>query len=102
MSSFQDEPVRNLPLVTPPRDGAQKRAASWQIAITFVAAAVIVTVFLWGINNQRIEGGSEQTAATQPTPATPHAANPGSPPAQAKNQEQKPTTNGQEIGRASC
>ena len=97
MNSFQEDPARDLPLIKPPQPG-ERRARGWQIAITLVAAVAIVAVFLWDINNQRPEGGNEQTAATQPAPATPHSANPQGAPA-AQNQPQKaPSTTGQGSG----
>lgn len=95
MNSFQENPARNLPLIKSPQPG-ERRARGWQIAITLVAAIAIVVVFLWGINNQRPEGGNEQTAATQPAPATPHSANPqGAPAAQNQPQKAPSTTTGQ-------
>ena len=89
MNSFQEDPARNLPLVKQPPQPGERPARGWQIAITLAAAVAIVAVFLWGINNERPEGGQEQTAATQPAPATPHSANPQGAP---------PTTTGQGTG----
>jgi hypothetical protein len=74
MTSPEDDPLRKLPLVSPPEPG-EKRAAWWQITIAAVGAIAIVYVFLWGINNQRDETSGQQTTASQPTPATPHGDN---------------------------
>ena len=70
MNSFEKDPLRNLPLVTPPQTG-KRRAAWWQITAAAIGAVVIVFVFLWGISNQRDETASRPTAATQATPASP-------------------------------
>jgi cytoskeletal protein RodZ len=67
MSSLQNDPVRNLPLVKPPQP-SEKRADGWQVAATAIAAVVIVSLFLWGINNQRDETTAGQQTATQATP----------------------------------
>ncbi len=90
MNQSDEKTVRNLPLVQPPQPG-EKRAAGWQIVMTALAAITIIAVFLWGVTNQRSESGGEQTAATQPAPATSHTANPqGGAPAQGHNQNQTP------------
>lgn len=70
MNSPENDPIRNLPLVTEPRVG-KKSAVGWQIALTAVGLIAIVTVFLFGINHQRDETADEQTAATMPTPVAP-------------------------------
>jgi hypothetical protein len=72
MNTFEDSATRNLPAVTE-RPRAEHSAARWQITLTFVAAAAIVAIFLWGLNNQRIETGGQETAATQPAPAAPQS-----------------------------
>lgn len=90
MNQSDEKTVRNLPLVQPPQPG-EKRAAGWQIVLTALAAITIIAVFLWGVTNQRSESGGEQTAATQPAPATSPTANPqGGAPAQEHNQNQTP------------
>jgi hypothetical protein len=90
MNQSDEKTVRNLPLVQPPQPGG-KRAAGWQIVLTALAAITIIAVFLWGVTNQRSESGGEQTAATQPAPATSQTANPqGGAPAQGQNQNQTP------------
>jgi hypothetical protein len=90
MNQSDEKTVQNLPLVQPPQPG-EKRAAGWQIVLTALAAITIIAVFLWGVTNQRSESGGEQTAATQPAPATSHTANPqGGAPAQGHNQNQTP------------
>jgi hypothetical protein len=71
MSSFENDPIRNL--VTE-RPRPEKKAARWRISLTFILAIAIVTVFLWGLNNQRSETGSQETAATHPMPAMPQGA----------------------------
>lgn len=70
MSSFENEPLRNLPLVTEPRS-AHKPAAPWQVLLTALGLTAIVATFLFGINHQRGETAGEQTAATTPTPVAP-------------------------------
>ena len=70
MKSHEDDPLRNLPLVTPPQPG-KRRAAWWQITAAAIGAVAIVFLLLWGINNQRDETAGQPTAATQATPATP-------------------------------
>lgn len=85
MSTLNQDPMRNLPVVTPPPTG-NKRAAGWQKTVTAIAAIAIVAIFLWGLNNQRDESTGEQSAGTQPTPVAPQGASP--PPAQAQNQQQ--------------
>ncbi|HEY7230111.1 MAG TPA: hypothetical protein VH558_07055 [Pseudolabrys sp.] len=93
MNSFDNDPVRNLPLVTQPRPGP-KRAAWWQIALTTVAVVAIVAIFLWGINNQHEEGADQQTAAKVTSPAMPEApSNAGAP--QDQSQKATPSTTGQ-------
>lgn len=63
-----NDPLRNLPIVTPPRPG-EKRARPWQIAATAIAAIAVIALVLYGLNSQRGEGeGGAQTAATQVTP----------------------------------
>lgn len=71
MNLFEKDSPRNLPLVTE-RPRPEKRAAKWQITITFAAAVTIVSIFLWGLNNQRNETNNQEPAASQPVPATPH------------------------------
>lgn len=102
MNSLGDDPIRNLPLVTEPR-GGKRRAATWQIVLTAVVLIAIVSVFLWGVNNQRDETAGEQTAATMPAPATPQtAAQQGQNSQQAgqqpQQQQQAPSTTGQGGG----
>jgi cytoskeletal protein RodZ len=92
MNSFDDDPVRNLPLVTQPRPGP-KRAAWWQIALTTFALVAIVAIFLWGVNNQHEEATDQQTAATQ-NPATPEAP-PSAVAPQDHTQKTNPSTTGQ-------
>jgi hypothetical protein len=79
--------------------GGKMRAATWQIALTTVVLIAIVSVFLWGINNQRDETAGGQTAATMPTPANPQGAGTqqGQSPQQAgqQPQQQAPSTTGQ-------
>ncbi|HEY6025029.1 MAG TPA: hypothetical protein VIV34_12735 [Pseudolabrys sp.] len=74
MSMLDKDPMQNLPMVTQPQSG-KKRAAGWQVTLTAIGAIAIVTIFLWGINNQRDETSGQHTAATQPTPASPQGAN---------------------------
>ncbi len=90
MSSFENDPIRNLPLVTPPRQ-ARKRAAGWQIALTALGVVAIVTVFLWGINNQRDETAGQQSATTAATPVAPQGKQAG----QNDAERQAPSTTGQ-------
>jgi len=73
MSSLENDPIRNLPVVTtePP---VNRSAASWQVLLTAVALVAIVTIFFWGINNQRDETAGEQTAATMPASVAPQSA----------------------------
>ena len=102
MSSFDKDPARNLPLVRSPEPD-EKRAAKWQIIATAIGAIVVVLIFLWGLNNQRVEGPSQQTAATQATPATPQGTNQPSVNADQKAQQQQnsnsaTTTTGQNSG----
>lgn len=88
MSDANDDPLRNLPVVQSPQP-ERNRAAGWQIALTTLAAITIVAVFLWGVSNQRSEGGREQPAATQSSSATPPPANPQvAAPAHAQDQRQ--------------
>jgi hypothetical protein len=68
VNSFEKDPLRNLPLVTPPQTG-ERRAAWWQITAAAIGAVAIVFVFLWGISNQRDENTGQPTAATQATPS---------------------------------
>jgi hypothetical protein len=70
VSSFDNEPQGNLPLVMPPQT-PNKRAAGWQTTAAALGAIAIVILFLWGINNQRDETSGQPTAATQTTPALP-------------------------------
>lgn len=70
MNSFEKDPLRNLPLVTPPQTG-KRRAAWWQITAAAIGAFAIIFVFLWGISNQRDETAGQPTAATQATPTSP-------------------------------
>lgn len=70
MNSSGNDPIRNLPLVTEPRRG-DRPAATWQVLLTAFGLIAIVTVFFWGLHNQRDETAGEQTAATTPTPVTP-------------------------------
>jgi hypothetical protein len=75
--------------------------ATWQIALTAFALITIVTVFFWGINNQRSETAGDQTAATMPTPATPKGADAQKDQAQAEGQQAgqpAPSTTGQGGG----
>ena len=90
MSSFEKDPIRNLPLVTPPGP-AKKGAAGWQIALTVFGAVAIVTVFLWGINNQRNGTAGQQSAATAAAPVVPQGTETG----QTDAQRQAPSTTGQ-------
>jgi hypothetical protein len=80
----ETDPVRQLPRVIAPQPG-KKRAAGWQIALTAVGLVAIVTVFLWGINNQRDETEGRQSAATTPMPAA----------SQNADGRQSPSTTGQ-------
>ncbi|HET7803523.1 MAG TPA: hypothetical protein VFL53_04725 [Pseudolabrys sp.] len=70
MNSLGNDPIRNLPLVTEPRNG-KKPASTWQIVLTAFGLVAIVAVFLFGINHQRDETAGQQTTATIPTPAAP-------------------------------
>jgi hypothetical protein len=70
VNSFKEDPLRNLPLVTPPQTG-KRRAAWWQITAAAIGAVAIIVVFLWGVSNQRDETAGEPTAATKATPASP-------------------------------
>jgi len=70
VNSFEKDPLRNLPLVTPPQTG-KRRAAWWQITAAAIGAVAIIFVFLWGISNQRDETAGQPTAATQATPTSP-------------------------------
>jgi hypothetical protein len=63
----QPDPIQNLALATQPRPG-ERRAAGWQIVLTAAVAVAVVTIFLWGINNQRDETAGQQTAATEAAP----------------------------------
>ena len=89
MNSLGNDPIRNLPLVTEPRDG-RKRAATWQVVLTAFGLVAIVTIFFWGINNQRDETAGEKTAATMPTSATPQGAD-----TQGQGEQQPASTTGQ-------
>jgi hypothetical protein len=66
-------PIKNLPVRQEPLPEA--RATSSQIGVTAIVLTAIVTIFLWGLNHQRTEAGSQQTAASQPapTPAAPQS-----------------------------
>jgi hypothetical protein len=91
------DPLKNLPLVTEPH--LTKRAAGWQIILTVFGFVAIVTLFFFGINHQRNETGSEQTAATTPTPVAPQ----GGDTQQGQGQQQSgqqppPSTTGQGGG----
>jgi hypothetical protein len=86
VNSFKEDPLRNLPLVTPPQTG-KSRAAWWQITAAIGAVAIIV-VFLWGISNQRDETAGEPTAATMATPASPQR-DAQQPPAQQNTQQSR-------------
>lgn len=88
MNSFEDDPLRKLPVVVAPPESGEKRATWWQITIAAIDAIAIVTVVFWGLNNQRDEASSQQTAGTQATPATP----PGDNPTQSNN---APATTGE-------
>jgi hypothetical protein len=100
MNSLENDPIRNLPLVTEPRD-TKRPAATWQIVLTAFGLIAIVTVFLWGINNQRDETAGQQTAATMPSTVSPQGGaeqnqnqqQAGQPP-----QQSKPSTTGQGGG----
>jgi hypothetical protein len=70
VSSFDNDPQGNLPLVMPPQI-PNKHAAGWQITAAALGAIAIVILFLWGINNQRDETSGQPTAATQATPTSP-------------------------------
>ena|GEM_PF-1118364 len=101
MNSFEKDPLRNLPLVTPPQTG-QKRAAWWQITAAAIGAVAIVFVFLWGISNQRDENTGQPTAAIQATPASPQGEAPQAPAqqniqqsGQQQGSSNPPTTTGQ-------
>src|SRR5262245_34219790 len=60
MNSSGNDPIRNLPLVTEPRR-ADRPAATWQVLLTAFGLIAIVTVFFWGLNNQR-----DETAGNKP------------------------------------
>lgn len=96
MNSFEENaeesPLRKLPLVTE-RARSETKAARWQINLTLVLAIAIVTIFLWGLNNQRGETTSEQTAASQPMPAMPHGTDQqaAQPPSNNQPQQQPPS-----------
>jgi hypothetical protein len=94
MSSFENDPARNLPLVTPPQP-SEKRAAGWQITATAIGVVIVIALFLWGLNNQRDETAGQQTAGTQPTQVTPQGAS-GPPPAQ---NQQPSVQNSQQAGQ---
>lgn len=102
MSSPENDPVRNLPLVTEPRR-ANRSAAIWQVLLTAFGLVAIVTLFFWGINNQRDETPDEQTAATMPTPVAPQAGDTQQGQQQGQQQagqqpQQPPSTTGQGGG----
>jgi len=101
MNSSGNDPIRNLPLVTEPRVG-QKHAATWQVLLTAFGLIAIVTVFFWGINNQRDETAGEQTAATTPTPVAPQGGDAQQSQQQGQQQaqqpQQQPSTTGQGGG----
>src|SRR5262245_45128383 len=89
MNSSGNDPIRNLPLVTEPRRG-DRLAAAWQVLPTAFALVAIVTVFFWGINNQRDETAGEQTAATMPTPVAPQGGDTQQSQQQGQQQAQQP------------
>jgi hypothetical protein len=101
--SFMDQPdpIRSLALATRPRP-PEKRAAGWQIALTAIGAIAIVTIFLWGINNQRDEAAGQQTATTEAAPpvqeAKPQGEQQQQPGQQQQVPNQAPATTGQGGG----
>ena len=101
MNSSGNDPIRHLPLVTEPRR-ADRPAATWQVLLTAFGLIAIVTVFFWGLNNQRDETAGEQTAATMPTPVAPQGgdAQQGQPQGQqqAQQPQQPSSTTGQGAG----
>src|SRR5262245_25056057 len=100
MSSPENDPIRNLPLVTEPRRG-DRRAATWQVLLTAFGLIAIITMFFWGLNNQRDETAGEQTTATTPTPVTPQGGDTqqGQQQGQQDQQpQQSPSTTGQAGG----
>lgn len=66
------------------------RAGGTQIAIVAVAIVVILSIFFYGVNNQRTEVAAPQTASTGATPVNPGA----SPPAAQAPSDQKPQQQG--------
>jgi hypothetical protein len=88
MSFMQPDPIQNRALTTQAQPG-EPRAAGWQIALTAVAAIAIVTVFLWGINNQRDESAGQQTAATEAGPTSQGSKQQGEQPPQTQQQQQE-------------
>ena len=97
MNSPGNDPIRNLPLVIKARDG-NRRAATWQVVMTAFALIAIVTVLLWGINNQRDETAGQQTAATMPAAATPQGADAAQGQRRQQAGQQAPSTTGQGAG----
>ena len=63
MNSLGNDPIRNLPLVIKARNG-NRRAATWQVVLTAFGLIAIVSVFFWGINNQRDKTAEQKTAST--------------------------------------
>jgi hypothetical protein len=71
-------------------DPEANRAGGTQIAIVAVAIVVILSIFFYGVNNQRTEVAAPQTASTGATPVNPGA----SPPAAQAPSDQKPQQQG--------
>ena len=93
MNSPDNDAIRNLPLVIETPD-ENKRANPWQIILTTFGLIAIVTIFLWGLNNQRDETVGGQTAATMPAPVSSQGGD-AQPAQQAGAQPQTPSTTGQ-------
>jgi hypothetical protein len=92
-----NDPIRNLPLVIEPRVD-KKRADTWQIVLTTFGVVAILSIFFWGINNQRDETAGEQTAAAMPTPVAPQGGNTKQDENQQNAGQQPPSTTGQGAG----
>jgi hypothetical protein len=92
------EPNRDAPPEVPEvidnavhiEDPEANKAGGTQIAIVAVAIVAILSIFFYGLNNQRTEVSGPQTAATGAAPVNPGA----SPPAAQAPSDQKPQQQG--------
>ena len=75
-----------------------RRAATWQVLLTAFGLIGIITMFFWGLNNQR-ETAGEQTAATTPTPVTPQGGDTQQGQQQGQQPEQKPQQSSPTTGQ---